>query len=79
MPINPQVLEWMLTESNYDPLKTKFLVDGFTKGFDMGYRGPVVRQDESKNLPFNTGFNTISLKWGFWVIWGVLPNFGNSG
>ena len=27
-------------ETNYDANETKFLIDGFTTGFDIGYNGP---------------------------------------
>ena len=53
--INAQVLEQMLIESNYDKTKTNKLVQGFTNGFDLGYRGPLQRQDTSANLPFRVG------------------------
>ena len=42
----------LLKESNYNEDETKFLVDGFTSGFDLGYRGPWRRQDTSQNIPF---------------------------
>lgn len=39
-PVKPQVLHKLLTESGYDKIKTEFLVNGFTKGFDLHYEGP---------------------------------------
>ena len=54
-PVNVKVLHRLLVESNYDPLETKFLVDGFTSGFDIGYQGPMGRRDVSNNLPFKVG------------------------
>ena len=42
-PVKPNELEKLLVETNYDKRKTKYLVDGFTNGFDLGYEGPVNR------------------------------------
>ena len=49
------VLEKLLHDTGYDKGKAKKLVDGFTHGFDLGYRGPTNRKDESKNLPLTIG------------------------
>ena len=49
------MLERLLVESNYPRMKTQFLVEGFTNGFDIGYRGPTNRRDTSRNLPFQEG------------------------
>ena len=54
-PVNVRVLEKLLRESKYPVDKTEFLVNGFTYGFDIGYRGPWKRQDTSHNLPFEVG------------------------
>ena len=51
-PINVLRLRNMLLDSGYDRKKTTFLIDGFTRGFDFGYAGPVNRRDSSANLPF---------------------------
>ena len=53
--IRAQVLKQMLIDSNYDPAKTRKLIEGFTNGFDLGYQGPLQRQDTSANLPFRVG------------------------
>ena len=45
----------MLEASGYDEGETNFLARGFTQGFDIGYRGPLCRQDTSKNIPFQEG------------------------
>ena len=45
----------LLTESQYNEEETQFLVDGFTNGFDIGYRGPEQRQSTSANIPFTVG------------------------
>ena len=57
-PVNYENLERILKETNYDRDKTKFLVEGFKNGFDLGYRGPENIQQESKNLKFTIGNKT---------------------
>ena len=57
-PVNYQVLEELLHETNYDKNKTKFLVDGFKNGFDLGYRGPENVKQKSQNLKFSIGNET---------------------
>ena len=54
-PIDPDKLKFLLEEANYDKVKTRFLVDGFKFGFDIGYRGPQNRQDLADNLPIRVG------------------------
>ena len=55
MPVQVNVFRDMLVRSNYDRAETQFLIEGFSKGFDIGYQGPVLRQDVSRNLPFMVG------------------------
>ena len=31
------------------------MIQGFTQGFDIGYRGPLDRTDQADNLPFRIG------------------------
>ena len=50
-----QALERLLVETEYDISKTKFLVDGFKNGFDLGYRGPSDVKQTSPNLKFTIG------------------------
>ena len=54
-PIKIQAFGDLLVQTNYDPVKTQHLVDGFTRGFDLGYRGPENRQDTAPNLPLRIG------------------------
>ena len=54
-PIKVKNFEQMLRHYGYDRGKTEYLIDGFTNGFDMGYRGPTIRQDYSRNIPFSVG------------------------
>ena len=46
-------LNKLLVESEYSPEKTKYLIEGFTKGFSIGYDGEQDRQDLADNLPLN--------------------------
>ena len=48
-------LHQLLQQTKYDKQNTKYLVEGFTKGFDIGYRGPYNRKDTADNLPFRIG------------------------
>ena len=54
-PLNVGEYTQMLNESGYDRKETEFLVDGFTNGFDIGYRGKTKRQSKSNNIPFTVG------------------------
>ena len=40
-PVDPDALEELLLQSKYNPDETKFLVDGFRKGFDIGFQGKI--------------------------------------
>ena len=51
MPVNADHLEQLLIESKYNEEETKFLVNGFRQGFDIGYEGPTGRKDTSENIP----------------------------
>ena len=44
-----------LQEADYNPEEIRFLKDGFTNGFDIGYRGPKIHQSRSKNITFTIG------------------------
>ena len=46
-PVNANILQEKLQAANYDPDKTRELVNGFKNGFDIGYRGKENRQDKS--------------------------------
>ena len=54
-PVNWEVLRDMLHEVVCDSGEIKFLVDGFSKGFEIGYEGPQERQQYAKNLPIKCG------------------------
>ena len=50
--INVDRLHQLLKKSNYDREETKFLVDGFTNGFDLGYAGNRNRRDSVRKFTF---------------------------
>ena len=57
-PINVDQLKTYLDDSNYDKKKAVELILGFSQGFDIGYRGPINRRDQSQNLPLKIGMKT---------------------
>ena len=57
-PVNASNLQKLLKLTNYDEKETEFLVEGFTNGFDLGYRGPENIQQTSNNLKFTIGDKT---------------------
>ena len=62
-PLNVPLYLQLLTESDYNRGETEFLVNGFTKGFDIGYKGPLERQSEANNLPFKPGVGNKVEMW----------------
>ena len=54
-PVNVTKLQQILNESKYDVDKTQYLIDGFSNGFDLGYRGPEDVQQQAANLKFSIG------------------------
>ena len=54
-PVNVQQLGKLLDKTNYNKEESEFLIDGFTNGFDLGYRGPENIQQTSQNLKFTVG------------------------
>ena len=54
-------LEELLKESKYDKDKMDYLIQGFNKGFSIGYNGPQNRRDTSENLPLNNLGTTTDL------------------
>ena len=54
-PLNVNLYEQLLKDTQYDNTETKFLVKGFREGFDIGYQGPTQRQSRSANIPFTVG------------------------
>ena len=54
-PINVSALQHYLEISKYDKEKSQKLITGFTEGFDLGYRGPLLRRNVSQNIPLSIG------------------------
>ena len=54
-PIKVDKYKNYLMESGFDREKAKFLIKGFTEGFDIGYRGPLFRKNNSSNIPLRIG------------------------
>ena len=54
-PIRVDILEDLLIKSEFDPAKRQFIITGFMNGFDIGYQGPMRRQDTSENIPLHLG------------------------
>ena len=44
-----------LKRTNYDKEESKFIINGFTTGFDIGYEGPRNRINVARNLPLTVG------------------------
>ena len=55
MPIDVNEFHRLLMETNYDRSETRFLVDGFTNGFSIGYASIEERADMSDNIPLTVG------------------------
>ena len=58
-PIRVHRFAELLTETGYDKDLTQYLIDGFTKGFDIGYHGPLNRKNVSDNIPIKRGLDHI--------------------
>ena len=54
-PVDVKAYATLLWQTNYDPEETKFLVEGFSRSFPIGYQGPVKRKSNSNNIPFTVG------------------------
>ena len=62
MPIKVKVLQDLLEESKYDKKKSDEVVNGFKRGFDIGYRGKIDRKDLSDNIPLKVGSKSYGTK-----------------
>lgn len=54
-PLDVEAYHKLLKESKFDEQKSEILIDGFTNGFDLGYRGPRNIKLEAKNLKLRVG------------------------
>ena len=62
-PVNVRVLERLLKETDYPVAKRNFLVEGFTHGFNIQYKGPQIRQETARNIPFQVGVGNKEEMW----------------
>lgn len=58
-PMNVNALKRLLKETDYDEEKGRFLIDGFSNGFSLGYQGPTDVKILSKNHKLRAGNPTI--------------------
>ena len=49
------VLRSLIHQSNYNRNEAEFVLNGFTEGFDIGYKGTTLRSDTANNIPFTVG------------------------
>ena len=54
-PVNVQEFEKLLRITSYNEDEIDFLIDGFSYGFDLCYKGPKCIQQNSNNLKFTIG------------------------
>ena len=57
-PIRVNVLKDYMLRTKFPAAKGHRLLEGFTKGFDIGYTGPVIRQSRASNIPLKVGSKT---------------------
>ena len=62
-PVDVEKLHELLCESHYNEDETKYLIDGFVNGFDLGYRGPEQIQQKSPNLKIPNGVGSERILW----------------
>ena len=58
MPVDATELQHLLQASQYSDYKSQKLLSQLRDGFDLGYRGPVNRVSEAKNIPLSIGSPT---------------------
>ena len=63
-PLNVGEFKRLLLQTGYNHRETAYLIDGFTYGFDLQYKGTYKRQDTSKKLPIREGVRSEKELWG---------------
>ena len=63
MPVHIDCLAKELHRTNYDRSETKYLIQGFTNGFDLGYEGSWEWKDRSENIPLSKEVGTHMDLW----------------
>ena len=54
-PIKIDKYKYFMELFGFEEEKKNYLLKGFKEGFDIGYRGPVSRQDTARNIPITIG------------------------
>lgn len=54
-PIDVNLFEKLLVETNFEPKRREYIVQGFRNGFSIQYEGPTMRTDQSRNLRLQIG------------------------
>ena len=54
-PIKVNKFNQLLLDAKFPEEDRKFLIQGFTEGFDIGYNGPKNRRSTADNIPFSIG------------------------
>ena len=62
-PINVDRYAKLLKRSHFPGEKSRYLINGFTRGFDLGYRGPLNRRNLANNIPIQEGVGSIAEMW----------------
>ena len=57
-PINVKIFNKLLCDTEFEHQQRITLIQGFTSGFDLGYRGPETRKDLSENILLRVGTRT---------------------
>ena len=48
-----------MSQTGYDTKEIDYLHKGFTRGFDIGYHGPLICKSTAKNIPLKVGNEII--------------------
>ena len=54
-PVNVHVFERLLKQTGYDPVKSKYIVNGFRHGFSLEYEGKCDGQRFTPNVKIRVG------------------------
>ena len=58
-PVKVEVLNDLLKQAQYPDDKRQFIVQGFSNGFDLGYKDPLKHANTAENIPLWIGNSTI--------------------
>ena len=63
MPVKVKELKKLLHDSAYRLDESQYLLEGFSKGFDLQYQGPREKKDHSASIPFKEGLGSHEELW----------------